>query len=191
LPKALLDSRLVAESSHGADFTNTSREKNRREPRRAKWVKAPENNAFRMEIDVIEEPMAPPDDVVREILRALPVIAMVGASARPGRPSHDVMSMLLHEGYRVVPVHPTYPTVHGLPVYRDLASIPGPVDLVDVFRRPEFAPEVARQAVAKGAKVLWLQLGVVSWEAWRIAREGGLTVVMDRCLSVEHYRLLG
>ena len=138
-----------------------------------------------------DEPMAPPDQTIREILLAAPVIALVGASARAGRPSHDVMSVLLHEGYRVIPVHPSHATVHGLPVYRDLESIPEPVDLVDVFRRPEFVPEVARQAVAKRAKVLWLQLGVVSWEAYRIARQAGLTVVMDRCLSIEHFRLIG
>jgi len=134
---------------------------------------------------------APPDRVVREFLLSRPVVAMVGASARPERPSHEVMRALIEAGYDVIPVHPSYPAVHGRRVYPHLASIEGPVDLVDVFRRPEFAPDVARQAVAKGARWLWLQLGVVSWEAHRIASEGGLLVVMNRCLSVEHERLIG
>jgi hypothetical protein len=136
------------------------------------------------------EPLAPPDPVLRELLRSRPVIAMVGASARPGRPSHGVMGALLEAGYEVIPVHPRHATVHGRRVHPDLASIPRTIDLVDVFRRPEAAPEVARQAVAKGARILWLQLGVVSWEAHRIARAAGLIVVMDRCLWVEHVRLV-
>lgn len=138
-----------------------------------------------------DEPLAPADQVIRELLLARPTIAMVGASARPDRPSHGVMRDLLEAGYRVIPVHPVYPEVLGVPAYPDLASIPEPVGLVDVFRRAEATPEVARQAVAKGAAALWLQLGVVNWTAHRIAREAGLIVVMDRCLSVEHYRLLG
>ena len=131
------------------------------------------------------------DDALRGFLQARPAIAVVGASDRPDRPSHGVMGQLLRAGYSVVPVHPTHPTVHGLRTYPDLASVPGRVDLVDVFRRPEFTPEIARQAVAKGARMLWLQVGVVNHEAWRIASEGGLWVVMDRCLSVEHARLVG
>lgn len=132
-----------------------------------------------------------PDHVVRAFLLSRPVVAVVGASNRPGRPSHGVMAELLEAGYEVIPVHPTHAAVHGLRTYPDLASIPGRVDLVDVFRRPEYTPDVARQAVAKGARMLWLQLGVVNDEASRIAREAGLLVVMDRCLSVEHVRLFG
>jgi predicted CoA-binding protein len=137
------------------------------------------------------EPHAPSDEVLRELLRSRPVIALVGASIRPQRPSHGVMASLLASGYDVIPVHPTNREVLGRKCYPDLESIPGNVDLVDVFRRAEATPEVARAAVAKQALVLWLQLGIVSWEAHRIASAAGLVVVMDRCLAVEHDRLIG
>ncbi|HET9326599.1 MAG TPA: CoA-binding protein [Candidatus Eisenbacteria bacterium] len=130
------------------------------------------------------------DDELRSFLRSRPVIAVVGASRKPERPSHHVMADLIAAGYEVIPVHPVHPEVLGRRTYPSLAAIPGRVDLVDVFRRSEFTPDVARQAVAKGARMLWLQVGVVSEEARRIAEAGGLAVVMDRCLSVEHYRLL-
>ena len=131
------------------------------------------------------------DQDLRAFLRSKPVIAIVGASAKTDRPSHGVMGNLLAAGYEVVPVHPTHRVVHGRRTFPDLASIPGRIDLVDVFRRPEFTPDVARQAVAVGARMLWLQVGVVNEEAKRIAERGGLMVVMDRCLAVEHERLLG
>ena len=139
----------------------------------------------------MSEPLAPPDVVLRELLRSRPVIALVGASIRPERPSHSVMATLLEAGYYVIPVHPTNREVLGRKCFPSLESIPMPVDLVDVFRRAEATPEVARAAVAKGARVLWLQRGVVSWEAHRIATEAGLIVVMDHCLAVEHHRLIG
>lgn len=100
------------------------------------------------------------------------------------------MADLIAAGYEVIPVHPAHSEVLGKRTYPTLAAIPGRVDAVDVFRRSEYTPEVARQAVAKGARLLWLQVGVVSEEARRIAETGGLMVVMDRCLSVEHYRLI-
>jgi predicted CoA-binding protein len=137
------------------------------------------------------EPLAPSDEVLRELLASRPVIALVGASIRPHRPSHGVMASLLAAGYDVIPVHPDNREVLGRKCYPDLASIPGKVDLVDVFRRAEATPEVARAAVAKQARVLWLQLGIVSWEAHRIASAAGLMVVMDHCLAVEHDRLIG
>jgi predicted CoA-binding protein len=130
------------------------------------------------------------DEALRELLRSRPVIALVGASKKPVRPSHHVMTDLIAAGYEVIPVHPAHAEVLGRRTYPNLAAIPGPVDIVDVFRRSDFTPDVARQAVAKGARVLWLQVGVISEEARRIAEGGGLMVVMDRCLSVEHYRLL-
>jgi predicted CoA-binding protein len=114
-----------------------------------------------------------------------------GPWSRSHRPSHELMRRLLAEGYEVVPVNPGEREVLGRRAYPDLASVPGRVDLVDVFRRSEFTPGVARDAVAVGARVLWLQLGVVSEEAAQIARSGGLIVVMDRCLIVEHERLIG
>lgn len=135
--------------------------------------------------------LAPSDDELRTLLRSRPVFALVGASTKPTRPSHQVMKALLEQGYDVIPVHPRATTVHGRRVYASLLEIPRTVELVDVFRRAEFTPEVARQACAIGAGTLWLQLGIVSEEAARIARAGGLRVVMDRCTIVEHHRLIG
>jgi predicted CoA-binding protein len=131
------------------------------------------------------------DDRIRAVLAARPVIALVGASRKPHRASHSVMRALLDEGYDVVPVHPRGGEVHGREVFADLTAIPRPVDLVDVFRRADQTREVARQAVAIGARVLWLQLGIVSDEAAAIARAGGLEVIMDRCTIIEHRRLVG
>lgn len=119
-------------------------------------------------------------------------IAMVGASPDPGRPSHGVMRQLLDAGYEVVPVNPTVDQVLGKPAYatlEDAFAATGPFDMVDVFRRPEHTPDVARSAVAIGARSLWLQLGVVNWEAAQIAHDAGLAVVMDRCTAIEHRRL--
>jgi len=118
-------------------------------------------------------------------------IAMVGASPDPGRPSHGVMRQLLDAGYDVVPINPTVDSVLGqtaYPTLEDAVSATGPFDMVDVFRRPEHTPDIARSAVAIGAKSLWLQLGVVNWEAAQIARDGGLEVVMDRCTAIEERR---
>jgi hypothetical protein len=135
---------------------------------------------------------APPDDpTLSHLLAARPVIALVGASPRPERPSHRVMRGLLDFGHDVIPVNPMAREVLGERCYPDLRSIPRRVGLVDVFRRSEATPEIARAAVAVGARTLWLQLGVVSDEAAAIAREAGLLVVMDRCLMVEHERLIG
>jgi len=118
----------------------------------------------------------------------------VGASDRPGRPSREVFLALLRAGLEVVPVTPRFASVGGVPAFPDVAAAvaaTGPVDIVDVFRRAEECPPHAAEAVASGARVLWLQLGIVSWEAARIADAGGLGVVMDRCLSVELWRLGG
>jgi predicted CoA-binding protein len=137
------------------------------------------------------DPMAPDDRVLRSILAARPVIALVGASLRAERPSHAVMRGLLEAGYAVIPVNPMVREVLGEVCYPDLGSIPHRVDLVDVFRRAEATPEIARAAVEVGARTLWLQLGVVHEGAASIAREAGLLVVMDRCLMIEHERLIG
>ena len=129
---------------------------------------------------------------VRVLLRAARRIAIVGASPDPSRPSHDVMRYLLAAGYDCVPVNPSVPEVLGHPSFPDLASATaagGRFDIVDVFRRSEATPEIAREAVATGAGALWLQLGVVSWEAAQIASDGGLPVVMDRCTAIEHRAL--
>jgi predicted CoA-binding protein len=133
------------------------------------------------------------DDELRELLRRTRTIAVVGLSANPERPSNQVAWYLHHQGYRLFGVNPLCPEpeVFGVPVLPSLAELPEPVDLVDVFRRPEYTPAVAREAAAVGAGALWLQLGIGSAEARAIAEEGGLAYVEDRCLKVEHARLLG
>jgi uncharacterized protein len=134
------------------------------------------------------------DETIRVLLESGPRIAVVGASSRPERASNDVMGALLARGFDCVPVNPNERSVHGRDCYPTLAAAveaTGPVDIVDVFRRSELCPPHAIEAVDVGAQCLWLQLGVVSWEAAEIAAEGGLGVVMDRCLKVEARRLLG
>jgi predicted CoA-binding protein len=132
------------------------------------------------------------DAGIRALLRARPRIAVIGASANPGRPVHGVMQTLIRAGYDVVPVSPAADEVLGLRCYPTLADAvraTGRIDLVDVFRRPEACAEHAREAVEAGATCLWLQQGIASAEAGRIAHEAGLAVVMDRCTAVEHWRL--
>jgi uncharacterized protein len=119
-------------------------------------------------------------------------ICVVGASPDPLRASHGVMRYLVHHGFECVPVNPNAREVLGIPTFRTLeeaAAQTGPFDIVDVFRRGEHAPGVARSAVAVGARALWLQLGVINWDAARIAHDGGLAVVMDRCTAMDHRRL--
>jgi len=133
------------------------------------------------------------DAGIRDLLRSGPRIAVVGASSNPGRPSHGVMQALARAGYDVVPVNPRETQIDGLTCYPTVVAAveaTGPVDIVDVFRRPDLTPEHAREAVAVGARCLWLQLGIANEEAARIAHDGGLAVVMDRCSIVEHRRLV-
>ena len=128
------------------------------------------------------------------LLRGARRIAVVGASPDPGRPSYAVMRYLQHQGYECVPVNPNARDVLGIRSFGTLeeaVAASGPFDIVDVFRRPESAVDVARSAVATGCGALWLQLGVVSWQAARIAHEAGLPVVMDRCTAIDHRRLRG
>jgi len=127
-----------------------------------------------------------------DVLRRSRRIAIVGASPDPGRPSHGVMRYLQHHGYECVPINPNARDILGVRAYGTLEEAVrhgGRFDIVDVFRRPEHAVEVARSAVATGASTLWMQLGVVDWEAAQIASEAGLTVVMDRCTAMDHRRL--
>jgi len=133
------------------------------------------------------------DDGIRALLRSNPRIAIVGASANPGRPSHGVMQALARAGYDVVPVNPRETEIEGLRCFASVADAvreTGPVDIVDVFRRPDQCVPHAVEAVAVGARCLWLQLGIANAEAARIAHDGGLAVVMDRCSIVEHRRLV-
>lgn len=130
------------------------------------------------------------DDQIREVLRTTRTIAVVGLSDKSWRPSYDVAAYLRSAGYTVVPVNPRVKQVLGITAYPDLiaAAREHPIDLVDVFRKPEFVPEIVTQAAAIAAKALWLQLGVIHREAARRAHEVGLIVVMDRCIKVEHQR---
>jgi uncharacterized protein len=121
----------------------------------------------------------------REILEYARSIAVVGASRDPGKPGGSVPIALKTHGYRLFPVNPTADVLFGEPVYRSLADVPEKVDVVQVFRPADEAPEIARQAVAIGARALWLQLGIKSDEARRIAEAAGLDYVEDRCMGVE------
>jgi len=118
-------------------------------------------------------------------------VAIVGLSGNELRASNFVGRYLLRNGYDIVPVNPREETILGQTSYASLADIPDPVDTVDVFRKPDAVPDIARDAVAIGAKTLWLQYNVISEEGARIATDGGLDVVMDRCMKVEHARYLG
>ena len=130
------------------------------------------------------------DEEIAELLANARTIAMVGASDRPDRPSYGVMKFLQGHGYRVLPVNPqiTGEHVHGEFVWRELAQIGEPIDIVDIFRRPEAAEEAVDQAIFAGAKAVWMQLGVVNEEAAKRAEEAGLKVVMDRCIKIEVMR---
>jgi predicted CoA-binding protein len=129
--------------------------------------------------------------VIERLVREARTVAVVGLSPDPGRPSHGVASYLRRSGLRILPVNPELTSWEGLPAYSSLAELPERVDIVDVFRRPEHVPAIARDAVAIGAGALWLQLGVLSEEGAEIAAGGGLDVVMDRCLAVEHREVVG
>jgi len=128
----------------------------------------------------------PSDETLRKVLTQATTIAVVGASSDSGRPSHGIMRRLLSAGYRVIPVNPNEREVLGQRAYAALVDVPVPVDIVNVFRRSEHTPAIAAQAVAIGAKILWLQQGVVSQEAADIAHAGNLVVAMDLCIAVEH-----
>jgi predicted CoA-binding protein len=125
------------------------------------------------------------------LLQRATTIAVVGLSPNELRPSNFVGYYLQRHGYRVIPVNPRETEILGERSYASLSEVPEHVDVVDVFRAPEAVPGIAEEAVAIGAGALWLQFGVISEEGARIAAEGGLDVVMDRCIKVEHARLLG
>lgn len=128
----------------------------------------------------------PSDEELRQILSNASAIAVVGASSKPDRSSHGIMRRLQLVGYRVIPVNPNETEVLGERAYRSLRDIPIKIDIVDVFRRPEFTPAIADDAVAMGAKVLWLQSGIENEDAAARAKAGGLKVVMDACLATVH-----
>lgn len=125
-------------------------------------------------------------DELRQIYASTKTIAVVGASGDATKASHTIPRYLQSQGYRIIPVSPKGGELLGEKVYQRLADVPGPVDVVNVFRPAAETPDIAREAVALGARVLWLQSGIISAEAEQIATEGGLTVVMDRCMGAVH-----
>ncbi|MGH6828906.1 MAG: CoA-binding protein [Rhizomicrobium sp.] len=141
--------------------------------------------------------MTYPDSLIKTILRSVETIAMVGASGNEIRPSYFAMMYLLNKGYRIVPVNPGLAgqEILGQKVYGSLKDVPAPVDMIDIFRDARFAPEIVREALSEksrlGFKFVWMQLGIVSGEAARLAEEAGLTVIMDRCPKIEYGRFSG
>lgn len=131
----------------------------------------------------------PPDELVREILARPRRIAVVGCSPDPERDSHDIARLLIAKGHDVVPVNPRVERVLERTCYPSLRSVPGSVEMVDVFRRSEFAGAIVDEAIEIGARIVWLQLGVIDDAAAARAQAAGLTVVMDRCPAIEYERL--
>ena len=133
----------------------------------------------------------PDIDGLRRILTENKTIAVVGLSANWWRPSFFAAKYMQDHGYRIIPVNPNYDEILGEKCYDRIEDIPDSVDVVDIFQRPEVTPALAQSAVAIGAGVFWMQIGVVNDESARIAESGGLEVVMNRCVKIEHARLLG
>jgi predicted CoA-binding protein len=131
------------------------------------------------------------EDEIKEILTSYKTIAIVGISNKPDRDSYIVAEYLLNQGYKIIPVNPNIDTVLDLKAYPDLISIPEDIEIVDIFRRPEFVDEIVDQAIEKGAKVVWMQLGVINESAAEKARKAGLKVVMNKCIKVEHMYRFG
>jgi uncharacterized protein len=131
------------------------------------------------------------DAVLKEILQSAKTIASVGLSSNPNKESYQIASYLKAQGYRVIPVNPTAAEIMGETSYPDLQSVPEKIDVVQVFRKPEDVPPVVEDAIKVGAKVVWMQEGIVHEEAARKARQAGLQVVMDTCMRVAHRTLIG
>jgi uncharacterized protein len=131
-----------------------------------------------------------PSEIAR-IVRSARTVAVVGLSPDELRPSHFVAFYLQRHGYRVIPVNPRETEILGETCYASLLDVPVPVDVVNVFRAPDALPGIAREAVEINARALWCQFGVINEEGARIAEDGGMTVVMDRCLKIEHARYVG
>jgi predicted CoA-binding protein len=133
----------------------------------------------------------PPDEEIRELLRRVRTIAVVGLSPRTNRPSHGVAAQMQRFGYRIIPVRPAVDAVLGEKAYAALREVPDQFDLVDVFRAPEYVDQIVEECIALAAPAIWLQEGVVNIPAAERARQAGLTVVMDRCVYREYLRLFG
>jgi uncharacterized protein len=131
------------------------------------------------------------DKTIRDLLSSAKTIAVVGLSNNPLRASHNVAEYLQSKGYRIIPVNPNVKEVLGERAVASLDEISGPIDIVDVFRRSEYVPEIVDAAIRKGARCVWMQMGVSHAEAAELAEEQGIVVVMDRCIMREHRRLIG
>ena len=130
------------------------------------------------------------DPQLHDLFKHARTIAVVGMSPNEARPSHYVAQYMREHGYTIFPVNPQQGEIAGMRCYPDLASVPQPIDIVNVFRRAEYTPTIARETVAVGAQCLWLQLGIANSEAASIAQAAGIGVVMDACIKVEHARVL-
>lgn len=131
------------------------------------------------------------DQMMKDILLSAKTIASFGLSSNPGKESYGIVQYLKSQGYRIIPVNPTADEILGEKSYPDLESVPEPIDVVQVFRRSEDVPPVVESAIKVGAKVVWMQEGIVNEEAAQKAREAGLQVVMDACMRGTHRRLIG
>jgi predicted CoA-binding protein len=138
----------------------------------------------------VKEFKNPSDEKIKEILTQTTTIAVVGLSPNPSRASYTVANYLRNKNYRIIPVNPKQPEVLGEKSYPNLSDIPEKIDLVDIFRRPEHIPPIVDEAIKIKAKVIWMQSGIVNQDAAQKAKEAGLEVVMDRCIYVEHCRLM-
>lgn len=132
----------------------------------------------------------PSREEIKKILEQSTTVAVVGLSDDPSKTSHMVSEAMQKKGYKIIPVNPNATSILGETSYASLKDVPVPIDIVNVFRRPEHTPPIAEEAVTVGAKVLWLQLGILNEEAATIASDGGLQVIMDRCIKVEDSILL-
>jgi predicted CoA-binding protein len=128
--------------------------------------------------------------IIRRVLQDSQTIAVVGLSPKPQRPSHQVARYLMEAGYTIIPVNPGQDTILGLPCYPDLLAIPTQVDMVDIFRQPEAVLPIVEDAIAIGARFIWMQEGIVNKEAAAKAEAAGLIVIMDRCSKIDHLNLL-
>lgn len=133
--------------------------------------------------------MSNEDTLIKELLTHSKTIAVVGLSDKPDRPSYEVAQYLQKKGYKIIPVNPAIDKILGEKSYASLSEISESIDIVDIFRKPEFIPEIVDEAIRIKAKAIWMQLDLIDEEAAQKAKKAGLKVIMDRCLLIEHRRL--
>ncbi len=128
-------------------------------------------------------------DMMEKVLQPAQTVAVVGLSPKQDRPSNMVARYLIQAGYKVIPVNPGQGTILDRICYPDLSSIPEDIDIVNIFRKPEQVPPIVAEAIAKGCKTVWMQLGIVNEEGAKLAQSAGITVIMDRCIKIEHQKI--